>query len=237
MTAAPARGLGDTLLRAPIAHRGLHDADAGRPENTLAAFAAARDAGYAVELDVRASADGAAVVFHDDALDRLTDRSGPVSERSARELAQMRVGDAAQTIPTLAAALATIGPGAAVFVEIKPAGADARFFQAVYDALRTHPGPAAVMSFSTQALAQFAALAPELPLGLVSDRLDGLETDVAAAAAQFVSLQWNLLDAAQSARASFGSLLCWTVRSEEAAVWAQARCDQITFENFAPPVA
>ncbi|MEM8921520.1 MAG: glycerophosphodiester phosphodiesterase family protein, partial [Pseudomonadota bacterium] len=56
------------------AHRGLWDAT--RPENSLAAFHAAVVAGVGIELDVRLSADGVAMVFHDQMLDRMTNASG-----------------------------------------------------------------------------------------------------------------------------------------------------------------
>ena len=62
----------DWLLDMPIAHRGLHNAQAGVPENSLASFEAARDAGYPIELDVRPLRDGAVAVYHDENLSRLT---------------------------------------------------------------------------------------------------------------------------------------------------------------------
>ena len=67
----------DWLIARPIAHRGLHDAAAGRIENTAGAALAAIDGNYAIECDVQISADGEAMVFHDDDLDRLTDGHGP----------------------------------------------------------------------------------------------------------------------------------------------------------------
>ena len=60
----------DFILKAPIAHRGLHDAKA--PENSLAAFRRAMEHGYVIELDVHMLADGKIVVFHDDNLKRMT---------------------------------------------------------------------------------------------------------------------------------------------------------------------
>ena len=73
-----------------FAHRG---GCALGPENTIAAF----DLGVAsgadgLELDVRLSADGIAVVCHDKTLDRTTDASGPVAARTAAELAQVDAG-------------------------------------------------------------------------------------------------------------------------------------------------
>ena len=62
------------LTSTPIAHRGLHDAAAGAPENSLVAFGRAAEARYPIELDVQISRDGAAIAFHDDTLDRMIRR-------------------------------------------------------------------------------------------------------------------------------------------------------------------
>ncbi len=55
-----------------FAHRGLYDPQKGIPENSLAAFRAAAEKGYGVELDVRLTRDGYVVVSHDDNLKRMT---------------------------------------------------------------------------------------------------------------------------------------------------------------------
>ena len=60
------------LTKTPIAHRALHDGNKQRFENSISAFAAAAEAGYAIECDLHISADGVPIVFHDPTLDRLT---------------------------------------------------------------------------------------------------------------------------------------------------------------------
>ena len=60
------------LTARPIAHRGLHDAANGVIENTATAFSAAIAGGYGIETDLQISRDGEAMVYHDDALGRLT---------------------------------------------------------------------------------------------------------------------------------------------------------------------
>ena len=78
------------LHHAPLAfaHRG---ADPTR-ENTMAAFRRAVQLGYRyLEIDVRTSADGELVVFHDETLDRITDGSGNLSDKTWAELAELRV--------------------------------------------------------------------------------------------------------------------------------------------------
>jgi glycerophosphoryl diester phosphodiesterase len=120
----------DLEARPVIAHRG---ASAYAPENTLPAFELAVEQGAdAFELDVRLTRDGAAVVIHDDTLDRTTDLSGPVR---ARTLAELRLADAGHRlspdgghtfpfrhkdvrIPTLAEVLWAF-PAMPVMIEVK----------------------------------------------------------------------------------------------------------------------
>ena len=62
------------------AHRGLHSRDKSVPENSLAAFRLAAEAGYGIELDIQLSKDGEVVVFHDDTLDRVCGAFGTGSK-------------------------------------------------------------------------------------------------------------------------------------------------------------
>ena len=74
------------LLPRPIlfAHRG---ASASAPENTLAAFRlAVRQGAPAIELDVKLSADGQVMVFHDPTVNRTTDGTGFVHRLPLAEL-------------------------------------------------------------------------------------------------------------------------------------------------------
>lgn len=81
-----------------IAHRG---GAAEAPENTMAAFENALGLGFGyVELDVRATADGVLVVYHDPVLDTLTDRSGGVAELSWAEVKEARV-EGEERVPRL----------------------------------------------------------------------------------------------------------------------------------------
>ena len=75
--------LPDAFLQAPIAHRGLHDENAQRAENSRTAICAAVAGGYGIEIDLQLSKDGQPVVFHDSALDRMTNETGFVNRYSA----------------------------------------------------------------------------------------------------------------------------------------------------------
>lgn len=106
-----------------VAHRG---ASIEAPENTLAAFRAALDAGApAVELDVHLAADGVPVVVHDDTLDRTTSGAGPVAERTSAEIARLDAGAwfhprfAGERVPTLAQALDLLAGKCLVDIEVK----------------------------------------------------------------------------------------------------------------------
>lgn len=88
----------------PFAHRG---GASEAPENTLPAFQHAVDLGFRyLETDVHATADGVLVAFHDDRLDRVTDRTGVIGELSWSEVSRARVGGS-EPIPLLEDVLGT----------------------------------------------------------------------------------------------------------------------------------
>ncbi|GHA72264.1 glycerophosphodiester phosphodiesterase family protein [Cognatilysobacter bugurensis] len=106
------------------AHRG---ASAVAPENTLAAFKAAIDAGAdAIELDVRLSADGVPVVFHDSDFLRLAGDPRRVVETPTAVIRELDVGRpfdpafAGERVPTLREALTFIDRRATTIIELKP---------------------------------------------------------------------------------------------------------------------
>ena len=106
-----------------LAHRGgaSHPANVGI-ENTLAAFATAVDLGYRfLETDVHATADGRLVAFHDEHLDRVTDRAGAIAELPWSEVAAARIAGS-QPIPSLDDLLDAF-PEARINIDIKAPGA------------------------------------------------------------------------------------------------------------------
>jgi len=128
----------DLLFRPPVAHRGLW-APGGAPENSLAAFEAAAEAGYGIELDVQLSADGEAMVFHDDTLERMAGALGRIAERTVTDLGELALGGTAERIPTLRETLALVGRRALVLIELKtPAGAVGPLEQRVHEILIDH---------------------------------------------------------------------------------------------------
>lgn len=112
-------------LFGPFTVQGHRGAAGLAPENTIAAFDAAAELGVGFELDTQLASDGVLVVFHDDALERLTPETGPVGERSADELGRLDAGShfdpsfKGQGIPTLDAVLDRYGREVVINVEVK----------------------------------------------------------------------------------------------------------------------
>ena len=155
------------LVARPIAHRGWHGP--GRPENSLAAAEAAAEAGFAIECDIQRSADGEAMVFHDDALDRLTPARGPLAERTAADLRRLPLGGSDETLPTLAELLARIAGRAALICEIKSGFAgDMRLAARAAEIAAPYSGPLAFKSFDPEVIAFLRAGGCPRPLGVVA---------------------------------------------------------------------
>ena len=105
------------FIRLPIAHRGLHSP--GVPENSLAAFRAAIAAGYGIELDIQPSAEGTPMVFHDYDLTRMCGDEGYIVDRSAADLAELRLQGTDEPIPTLVEVLREVAGRVPLLIEIK----------------------------------------------------------------------------------------------------------------------
>ena len=83
----------DWLTARPVAHRGLHDLARGIVENMPGAVQAAIDGNFSIEVDLQLTADGEAMVHHDDALGRLTEGSGPLLGMTSSQLGAITFKD------------------------------------------------------------------------------------------------------------------------------------------------
>lgn len=160
------------LTKTPFAHRGLHDSVA-RPENSLAAFAAAVQAGYGVELDVHLSSDGTVVVFHDHNLMRMTGDPREVADVTARELAGLSLAGTAERIPTLSQALETIDGRVPLIIEIKNPGEVGDLEDAVAREISGYRGDVAVMSFNPFTVSRIRQVSPQTVRGQLAGPLKG----------------------------------------------------------------
>jgi len=239
----------ERLFAPAIAHRGLWSPD-GPPENSLGAFQAACAAGYGIELDVQLSADGEAMVFHDEDLERMTGVKGRLSDRTTTELAELRLKGTDERIPTLLETLALIGHRAMVHVELKtPYGQVGPLEQRTHQVLIDHNGPACVIGFNPYSHAWFAERFPGVLRGLDSysykraphmteaqRRSFARLEHVAIARPHFLALGLDMLPSERvtGLRVEGLPVVAWTVR--EPAEWEAIRdsCDNLIFEGFRP---
>src|SRR5258708_12549601 len=91
----------DWLTARPVAHRGLHDFARGIIENMPAAAEAAAAGNFAIECDIQLTADGEAMVHHDDALGRLTEGSGALLGKTSAELKRVTFKDTPEKMMSL----------------------------------------------------------------------------------------------------------------------------------------
>jgi glycerophosphoryl diester phosphodiesterase len=189
-----------------IAHRG---ASASAPENTLAAFRRAHALGAAwVEFDVKLTADGRPVAFHDDTLDRTTDGHGAVADTPLAAFGDLDAGQwfdpdfAGELVPTLEEVLdllVEMGMGANVELKACP-GRAAETAAVALDVARVvwpaEAPPLLVSSFDPLALSVARDLTPQWPRGLLLEALtDGWEAAAQAVDAWSVHCAADLLSA------------------------------------------
>ena len=243
------------LTETPIAHRGLHGE--GVPENSMAAFFAAAERGYAIETDVRFSADGVLVVFHDDSLRRMTGIDRPVSACTARELTQIRLSESEERIPLFSDFVARIAGRAPVLLEIKdmPNVDGARVAKAIFETIGNAPFEYAVQSFQPAYVKAYKRLCPAVPCGILATGQPFTKADfhgspfwrVKAHVLKYMSLNrsvkpdfisYRIQDLPFRRVSKFqGAKLGWTVRSEEDARHALQYVDNIIFERIRPPLS
>ncbi len=158
-----------------VGHRG---ASAAAPQNTLAAFRQALEFGAdGVELDVHLSADGHVVVIHDFTVDKTTDGTGLVAQKT---LAQLKALDASvkfspqfagERIPTLSEVFDALEGKLLVNVELKAPACNAgtALVGPVLDVVRRHNMERRVLfsSFNARVLGAMKALAPHIPAGVL----------------------------------------------------------------------
>lgn len=209
----------------------------------MAAFRAAIAAGFGIECDVRLSADGVAMIFHDAALDRLTGEAGAVMTHNAAALGTFALPDGGP-IPRLAKLLTlTVSNATPLLIEVKVDGRQVGPICAAVlaDIQTTGAAIVAIMSFNPLVLRWFATHAPHVPRGLVVTQRDshGLRDTVsrtlalALARPDFLACDISDLPSSFAARARRRGLpvLSWTVRTPEQRECAATHADQIIFEE------
>jgi glycerophosphoryl diester phosphodiesterase len=244
----------DWLIARPFAHRGLHDSERGVIENTPSAVRAAIAANYGIEVDVQITADGEAMVHHDDVLGRLTEGEGRLDQFTAAELKRVPFRGTADRMMTLGELCDLVGGRITILVELKSRfDGDGRLPARVAEVLGGYRGPVAPMSFDPGQLKVLQQKGPQLVRGIIAAKYRphpywdlmpawmrlGMGYLVTGLTAQPQFVAYAVADlpalAPLFARHVLSMpLLTWAVRTQSERQRAARWADQMIFEGFRP---
>jgi len=242
-----------------FAHRGMFDNTTEVPENSLAAFGAARDMGYGIELDIHLSSDGEVVVFHDNTLARMCGTTRKVEALTLAELKALSLLATDQKIPSLRELLTLVDGSVPLLIEFKtglPGSAVIRpLCEAACRLLDGYKGEYLVESFDANVLSWFKTNRPKVMRGQLAMGFATYERALGKAGAASIPLlrrrmlSWLLCN--YTSRPHFISYrfedaglplrICmilgamvsvWTVRKQEDSVRLLAHYDAVIFEGF-----
>jgi glycerophosphoryl diester phosphodiesterase len=244
----------DWLTARPVAHRGLHDRARGIIENMPGAALAAVAGNFGIECDIQLTADGEAMVHHDDELGRITEGSGALLGMTAARLKAVVFKDTSERMMSLGDLCALVAGRVPLVIEVKSHfDGDRKLVARMAEVLSSYRGPAVGMSFDPDQVMALRELMPQLPRGIIAERSYEEADWPEATPAQrqgmlhlrhalrtqphFVAYWVDDLPAAAPwiARNIFGCpLLTWTVRTPEQRATAARCADQMIFEGFVP---
>jgi len=184
------------------------------PENTLRSFAAAQRAGLdLIELDLHLSKDGALVVMHDAEVDRTTDGSGPIAEKTLAELRALDAGRG-ERVPVFEEVLDAVATP--LQAEIKDVAAARALAKVMLE--RDLVGRVEVSSFHDEAVAEIARLVPGVRTALIAGRYgpEVVERAVAMGAPTVcLNIRRLTLETVEHARAAGLRIIGWVVNTQE----------------------
>ncbi|MFF1630440.1 glycerophosphodiester phosphodiesterase [Streptomyces sp. NPDC058272] len=192
-----------------IGHRGVMGVE---PENTLRSFVAAQQAGLdLIELDLHLSKDGALVVMHDAEVDRTTDGSGPIAEKTLSELRALDAGRG-ERVPVFEEVLDAVTTP--LQAEIKDLAAARALAEVMHQ--RDLVGRVEVSSFHDEAIAEVARLVPGVRTALIASRygVDVVERATEAGAGTVcLNIRWLTLEVVEQARKADLRIIGWVVNT------------------------
>lgn len=242
------------LTGVDYAHRGLWNTNEpgenNRPENSLAAFRAAVEKGYGIELDVHLTKDGHLVVHHDDSLKRLTGVDIRIAESTLDEVRACKLPNG-EPVPTYDEVLETVAGRIPMIVEVKVEGNADALSKAVYERMKTYSGPWCMESFAPSAVKWFRLNAPEVIRGQlafdhagkgktaflfwrnigIASMLQNLLARPDFVAFEAKSVKWHTISI-HLLRLMKPWFVAWTVRSQEDMDKLRGKWDLQIFEKF-----
>ena len=233
------------------AHRGLHDGNHQVPENSLAAFRRAVEAGYGIELDVQLTADQKLIVHHDGNTLRVCGVDAVIHQTLYADLPPLPDGSA---IPTFDEVLALVDGRVPMIVEVKPEGSAVANASGTLAALRQYTGPYCVESFHPMAVQYFRTHAPGILRGQLA--MGGARQPAETSWLEYFLLKYLLINV--FGRPHFIAYSCemdrnlsmwmmkrvfrpllaaWTIRTQATLDTARKAYDLPIFELFTPDEA
>lgn len=184
------------------------------PENTLRSFVAAQQAGLdVIELDLHLSKDGALVVMHDTDVDRTTDGTGPIADKTLAELRALDAGRGEQ-VPVFDEVLEAVR--SPLQAEIKDVAAARALAEVMTE--KDLVSRVEVSSFHDEAVAEIARLVPGVRTALIASRYgtDIVERAVDAGAATVcLNIRRLTLEIVEHARKADLRIIGWVVNTQD----------------------
>ncbi len=241
------------------AHRGLHDNRTDAPENSMAAFKKAVDAGYGIELDVQLTKDSVPVVFHDFTLERVAryeeenkSVSGKVIDYTFDELSKFHLLASDEKIPKFEDFLKLVDGKVPLIIELKIEGFDTSVCEIVDKLLSEYKGAYCIESFNPLGLIWYKKNRKDVFRGQLSQEFFRVPEKHLHTPLHFMLsfLNFNFLTrpdfiAYNHAHSkNLSRMLChglfkktaaaWTIRSQEELNRNKKRFDIFIFEGFIP---
>ncbi len=232
------------------AHRGLHNNESKAPENSLAAFKKAVEAGYGIEMDVQLTKDKVPVVFHDFTLKRICGKEGKVCDYTFQELKEFKLCGSEERIPAFEQVLKLVGGKVPLIVELKVEWTDISVCPLADEMLRNYKGLYCIESFNPLALFWYRRHHSDVVRGQLSDGFlkSGEFKGILYVFLQNLMLNWitkpdfiayNHRYADVCARKICRSLyknmaVAWTIKSQQELEKARNKFDIFIFDSFIP---
>lgn len=234
------------------AHRGLHDNTSDMPENSMAAFEEAVEAGFGIEADVQLTKDKIPVIFHDFTLQRVCGVEGKISDYTYEELQQFSLCNSNQKIPKLEDFLKMVDGRVPLIIEYKIPGGITEVCELADRLLQNYKGDYCIESFNPLGLLWYRQNRKEIMRGQLADNF------IKAGEAEFskpiyIVLHYLLFNfitkpdfiaynhhcyknlSRQICRYLYGSLAVgWTIRSREELAERKSDFDLFIFDSFIP---
>lgn len=232
------------------AHRGLHDNESDAPENSMAAFRKAVEAGFGIELDVQLTKDRIPVIFHDETLKRVCGAEGRVRDYTYEELQQFTLCKSQEHIPLFEDFLKMVDGRVPLIIEIK-IHEKANTVCSIADKLiKEYKGPYCIESFHPLAVNWYRVHRPKVIRGQLSSNFNepGKRESLALFLVHYMIFNFickpDFIAYDHHHKKNVSRLLCrklyralsvaWTIKSQKELDENKEDFDLFIFEGFVP---